>query len=749
MHEFTSMDEYQSFFALFRAKLLEVVRAIGGNRPKLAIEYAGGRLQEVMRADQSAVDLRLLRNSWDGVAVFWEAVMATAYPIIAKEIYKPIYKQVFEFLRQCLSAALAWDNTDSLLLVSELTVLSALLPCLDLCPEAFPEVVKKLFAAMEHKALADHQLLKSEAQKAVTRTGLTDGARVRRKAGTTLVAMCRSPPKCFMDGLEYICAASQALLQKPEIGEMQRRQLMEAVVSSFNTLDSQEQHASALQMFLGDDVAQWASDDVAALVATPTVLAMQGSLTQPGVNEAQPFRTQLLAWLNSLYVMARCTKARDKAKKTMMSGGGGCPTGGSGHTYAYTAMLRHAVPNVFKLISSLHLFESSNELAEPHYYQLLDLRRSDAYAFLSNTIEAASRVMTHDELWLDRAQMWLFTLRENSYLLLSYMAESGLLYEEDIASSFSYLCLQAIPELRLRDFKLLIKCAGFAFIRHLPRDEARLNVFGDMIDLFFQTSYAKLQQCLQAKQQGQRLMRDTNSAGLSPEQLEILDDKLMADTLELVINLIDQLTADRTIETNTTIENRSLHVAQLGTTAMFVLGREKAFEAILTLLTTCMSNSTPTASRKCATVLTRLVPALSQLDAYVPILASTVVTAMLSGLEVYGEHGDCLNSLLSLAVKCAMYLTQNDNAVMAFAQVPNFDMAALETLVTGIKEGRITNSKTMKSSMRSLLDDIIGVNVSKAFKTNAKVLDIPQKFKIVKPDTPDEDNAIDLEQLFG
>eukprot|EP00730_Choanoeca_flexa_P009236 TRINITY_DN12615_c1_g2_i3.p3 TRINITY_DN12615_c1_g2~~TRINITY_DN12615_c1_g2_i3.p3 ORF type:complete len:103 (+),score=11.73 TRINITY_DN12615_c1_g2_i3:1981-2289(+) len=57
---------------------------------------------------------------------------------------------------------------------------------------------------------------------------------------------------------------------------------------------------------------------------------------------------------------------------------------------------------------------------------------------------------------------------------------------------------------------------------------------------------------------------------------------------------------------------------------------------------------------------------------------------MLSGLEVYGEHGDCLNSLLSLAVKCAMYLTQNDNAVMAFAQVPNFDMAALETLVTGV-----------------------------------------------------------------
>ena len=71
---------------------------------------------------------------------------------------------MFEFLKQCFSAALAWDNTDSILLVSELTVLGALLPCLDLCPEGFPLVVKKLFAAMEHRALEDQQLLRSEGQ---------------------------------------------------------------------------------------------------------------------------------------------------------------------------------------------------------------------------------------------------------------------------------------------------------------------------------------------------------------------------------------------------------------------------------------------------------------------------------------------------------------------------------------------------------------------------------------------------------
>jgi hypothetical protein len=73
----------------------------------------------------------------------------------------------------------------------------------------------------------------------------------------------------------------------------------------------------------------------------------------------------------------------------------------------------------------------------------------------------------------------------------------------------------------------------------------------------------------------------------------------------------------------------------------------------------------------------------------------------------------------------------------------------------------------MKQHMRSLLENVIGVNVSKvrgsshtssstahrwisqAFKTNAKVLDIPEKLHLVKEVQPDDDSALNLELLFG
>eukprot|EP00045_Choanoeca_perplexa_P017050 m.240083 g.240083 ORF g.240083 m.240083 type:complete len:1168 (+) comp17435_c0_seq1:56-3559(+) len=748
INDFTSMEEYQAFFALYRSKLLEVVRAVGYNCPKLAIEFAGSKLQEVMQVDQSTVDLRLLRNSWDGVAVFWEAVMSAAYPIIAKEIYKPIYKQVFEFLKQCFSAALAWDNSDSLLLVSELTVLGSLLPCLDLCPEGFPLVVKKLFAAMEHRALADQQLLHSEAQKPISSTGLTDGAKVRRKAGNIMIQLCRKPPACFLEGLNYICEVSQSLIAKPEIGEMQRKLLMEALVSSFNSLDDPAQHAQALSMFVGDIVKDWSSETATLMVSTPTMLAQHGNLAEPGVNGDQPARKQLLAWLSSINVMARSTQSRDESTKTMLSGVGGSATGGNGQSFAYTAVIVPALPNLFALVRTLHHFEA--ELGQlGHGWQLLDLRRSDAYALLSSAMEVASRVMTHDELWLDRAQMWLYTLRENTYSLLQCLAKSGILYENDYPQAFFDCCLQSFATLRLRDFKLFLKHAGVAFLRYLPRHAARLEPLGPLVDTLLVSAQQRMEACLQAQQQGQRVLRDGNSAGLTPEQLEIMNDKLVADTLEVFINMIDQFTADTTLELNQPIEDRNLHVARLGPTATFVLARSESFGAVLSILTTCLSSSTPVAAKKSAVILARLVPALAGFPEYCTPLANTVVAAMLAGLEVYGEHGDCLNALLTLASKCAVYLTQDQAALAAFATVQDFDMDGLEAFVTQVTSGKITNTKTMKSNMRSLLESVIGVNVSKAYKTSAKVLDIPEKLQLMKEAKPEEDPTLNLELIFG
>jgi hypothetical protein len=67
-----------------------------------------------------------------------------------------------------------------------------------------------------------------------------------------------------------------------------------------------------------------------------------------------------------------------------------------------------------------------------------------------------------------------------------------------------------------------------------------------------------------------------------------------------------------------------LHVARLGSTATFILARPESFGAVLSVLTTCLSNSTPVAAKKCAVILARLVPVLAGFPEYLGPLASTV-----------------------------------------------------------------------------------------------------------------------------
>jgi hypothetical protein len=54
-------------------------------------------------------------------------------------------------------------------------------------------------------------------------TGLTPGARVRRKAGQLLIALCRTPPACFLDSIWSVCERVQTFLNQPELSELQRR----------------------------------------------------------------------------------------------------------------------------------------------------------------------------------------------------------------------------------------------------------------------------------------------------------------------------------------------------------------------------------------------------------------------------------------------------------------------------------------------------------------------------------------------
>jgi len=54
-------------------------------------------------------------------------------------------------------------------------------------------------------------------------TGLTPSAKVRRKACTILVTMCRQPPPALIESLSQVFAKVNEILDSPSLADMQRR----------------------------------------------------------------------------------------------------------------------------------------------------------------------------------------------------------------------------------------------------------------------------------------------------------------------------------------------------------------------------------------------------------------------------------------------------------------------------------------------------------------------------------------------
>ncbi|EDQ91523.1 uncharacterized protein MONBRDRAFT_31509 [Monosiga brevicollis MX1] len=782
--DFGDQEEYKAFFGLFRGKLLDVVRAIGRNQPAASLEFALNQLSVVMSTPPDSVDGRVLFNSWDGIAVFWDAIVAVAYPTINGEGRRGRNEALIEQLKNCLAALLDWSCANPLLMEAELTVLGALLPVLEHAPQALRLMLEKLFNAMEYQAQEDYVRLNEAALQSSTHTGLTDGAKVRRKAGQILKSLCQRPPPSFTDTVQGIIGRVQQLLSQVEIGEMQRRLLIEALVVSFNSLGDDVQEQSLLGFFQ-PILAEWCHEENTRMLSSVNALIGAGGLNSgESYPQAQATRLRLTMSVNAFLSAVRDTAPRGSAgvdastvagavlhgrassagigaahgDLATLSGLHGDATGGNGLQYPALSLLHQTLPNVLRLCNTLHHLEvapaANNMLSAdpstlpPGMAVLLDLRRSDVHAILAASLDSASRDMTAQELWMDRARLWLFNLRESCYRILGCTFRYGVLYGADDQAVFQQACVEVISGLRKRDLRLFWKLTVYPFLRYLPRDPTiKGHAVQTAAAIILQTCH-RLSASMLAAQQGtggSTGPRELSSEELTPEQREILEEKLDVDLMETVIITLDHLTADVKLQREETIEDKFYHQPELGPSAWAILADHSCGEALLVFLCQSLAGRHASQANKACATLLRLVPALASHDVYSPGLATLVPSALLDALAAHGEHHDNLTNLLLLAGKCLLWLGVHPACQSTFMTVPDINADHLMETYNMLQNRELRNTKPIRLRMKSLLDGTIGVNVGQVYNARPKVLDLPQKLVLARQPTADEDDDPDLQ----
>ena len=575
--DFSSLEEFETVFSLFRNNWISIVRIYSGIDPDYCISAAASAYGAALAMRGAMGPLKpntQLYSRWDATKCFVESVLhgVLALPEGARS---PNVNQV---VGQCLEATLSIQTEDPTLLLIQLALLDTLLPALKAAaagPETLLQVLQLLFTLMEFRAVEDHgQMVANAAGDAAQfHTGLSEGAKVRRKAGSVLVNLCESPPETLLSLLGQVISSVQEIIPQPHVTEMQKRLLIEALLAAGNQLPSFDEHVSFINGLL-ESMAEfplWLSEDAAGIFSDPAQFCDFGGLSSISTFDPFPQRSRLTNLMMVVALALRTTRthvpgavggaqaaAADAELTAKLSGAGGCAAGGDGLLHPCRDALVSILNNVLRLVRCLHfLWAPECALIPPPLTQILDIRRVDLAQLLGAVGLSRSAQMTKDEWWVDRTQLWLSSLRESAYCVFSYACKQGVIYEmPNVEEALQLTVFSYLPHMHKRHLRAVVKHVLNPLLQYAPRTAAGLQAIAPSLTFlytylleFLTNEWMKSEARRSSDASVSAALLDSGSAigeaaALPPDLREIAHDCLMSELTEDVLSHVLHVLAD-------------------------------------------------------------------------------------------------------------------------------------------------------------------------------------------------------------
>jgi hypothetical protein len=568
-----------------------------------------------------------------------------------------------------------------------------------------------------------------------------EGARVRHKACQALTAFCRRPPPALFASFGAICAAVQEVMVLPTTSEMTRKWLMIACVEAGNHLPTFQEHGEYLQQLLAPALETLNSVEVQGALESPAALADFGGLYCADPLPFQTARQVLIGALQAVAAAVEGTVSRGsddqagsgdsgakasgakaagqgkKAPTATVRGGGGAPQGGDGQDSASANVTRDALLPVLRLIAVLHQTWEPG-VTPPAYSALLDLRRAEMMALLAKAGRSMSRDMTAEERCIDRAQLWLGTLRESCYRIMRAAARQGVLYEmDDLLTALADSCFVAVEHMHPHHVAHLLKMVAAPIVQYGPRSDDGVTFLSTLLSAW----YAELRGYLATRWERHLQVAAKQGADQANPLEEVLDNTLLSGLTHDAVTHLAQLIADDTGRDK---------VVQLGPLAVELLAVDSVCEHIVSLLLSALSWPHALSARVASNALLVVFDPLIENRVFQEFVGSGyVLSEVLRGLSTHGSDDACNNSLVGMvaAVYRVARIHGIASAIEPLSVVPGCDrpgaFAALDALLEGPAAAA---SKRLKPQLRLMLKGIAGTHVGQ-LRREVKITALPEK----------------------
>ena len=423
----------------------------------------------------------------------FDSAMAGGFAVVEAKLRAAPTAEPAGMLHQCIKATLGrFDKTDAVVYRWQLSILASMLPMMALQPALATPFLQTIFQAVRFQLGEDDN----------TGIGQTNGAKVRRVGATMLIKLLSKSGASLFKMLPAIVAEVQAVLALPATSEIMRTLLIEALIKAGNKLESAQQHAELLRLLLTPVATQFASAAFASHIASAESFAAHGGLSAAPAAAHLTNRQQVTYSVQTMASALVMTDGRDPgtgavaAVDVPYNGDGGSSSGGDGLAYACQAQTQTVLQHTFQAIKVLHSLWVPGCTAIPDAVRaVLEMRHSEKSGLLSKAGKTIPRTSGEAEMWLDRSQLWLQSLREALYRVVACAAKQGLLFKiGPLSTVLATTCFADMAHMQPRHVVLLLKAIINPLLRFAPRTEAGVGTLLAPLAAFYTFCRAYLTQ---------------------------------------------------------------------------------------------------------------------------------------------------------------------------------------------------------------------------------------------------------------
>ncbi|KAK3595986.1 hypothetical protein CHS0354_032501 [Potamilus streckersoni] len=315
--DFDSDEEFNTFYAKYRAEVAEIIRLSTLLRPKISFSIAYSWLMNIIRkpvdvgAGSENGNCNLSSPSfvdWDAMTVFLESVMSK---LMLSDQPKPDPKEGIQLLK----VVLEYETQDPLILSCLLSCISALFVYLQYTPETLLKIIQKVFFAVIFNLPGQTKATRSKAVK-----------NVRQHACSALVKICRQYSELLFPIFDELYKTIQTISSDPEqLSQMEKCILVEALILISNQYNNFEKQSKFLEEVLTPVKELWLSTEFKEAFWLPVKFMTYVGLDQAPVEPSSADtcginRSHITYCINMILAVLKRSKVPEEPEKAEMCG---------------------------------------------------------------------------------------------------------------------------------------------------------------------------------------------------------------------------------------------------------------------------------------------------------------------------------------------------------------------------------------------------------------------------------------------